>query len=418
MRRFKLLEPWQKNLWAGVAIQILSLLAFQAGAVLVPYYIQDMGITDIKQVAAWTAAWQSVGAITFAIFTPIWGAMGDRFGRKPNLIRASAATAVMMALTGFVKVPWQLLALRAVQGMLTGTPAAATALIAVGTPRNQLAYALGLLQTAFFIGMSLGPMVGGYIGDAVGFRPTFIISSIVVLIGLYIVLKFTSEPEESTAVKQAARNANMLRSFRDLLGVRSLAILVVLTVVINLTGSILSPAMPIYIQQLIPLDKTPASVAGTVFGAGAMAAAVSAVVVGKLSDRVGRRRAMLVCSAGVALLFVPQGLAPTAAFLGVFVAMQGLFRGGLGPNLSAMVVASVSKDKTGSALGLSSSAASIGFAVGPMLGAAIMATASTRMVFFVAAAMFALVTLVAAWATREPHAGASAEHEDIKLPSC
>ena len=78
MKRFARLEPWQKNLWASVAIQVLSLLAFQAGAVLVPYYIQDLGITDIKQVATWTGAWQSVGAVSFAIFTPIWGALGDR----------------------------------------------------------------------------------------------------------------------------------------------------------------------------------------------------------------------------------------------------------------------------------------------------------------------------------------------------
>lgn len=413
MKRFHHLEPWQRNLWASVAIQILSLLAFQAGAVLVPYYIQDLGITDIKQVATWTGAWQSVGAVSFAIFTPIWGAMGDRYGRKPNLIRASAATALMMGLTGLVKAPWQLLALRALQGMLTGTPAAATALVAVGTPQKQLGYALGLLQTAFFIGMSLGPMVGGYVGDAVGFRPTFFLSSLIVLIGLFIVVKFTHEPEESHEVRQAARQTNMLRSFRELLGVPLLMTLTVLTVVINLTGSILSPAMPIFIQQLIPPDRTPASVAGTVFGAGAMAAAVSAMVVGKLSARIGHRRAVLLCSAGVTLLYVPQGLAPTATFLGVFAAMQGLFRGGLGPNLSAMVVSSVSKNKTGSALGLNSSAASVGFAVGPMLGAAIMAATSTRMVFFVAAGLFALVTSAAALLARRPDSEPLPEAESV-----
>lgn len=415
MKRFAQLEPWQKNLWASVVIQILNLLAFQAGAVLVPYYFQDLGITDIKQVATWTGAWQSVGAVSFAIFTPIWGAMGDRYGRKPNLVRASVATAVMLALTGLVNAPWQLLVLRVLQGMLTGTPAAATALVAVGTPQKQLAYALGLLQTAFFIGMSLGPMVGGYIGDAVGFRSTFFISAIVVLIGLFIVIKFIHEPEESHEVKQAARQTNILHSFRELLGVPALAILTVLTVVINLTASILSPAMPIFIQQLIPPDKTPASVAGTVFGVGAMAAAVSAMVVGKLSARIGHSRALLICSAGVALLYVPQGLAPTATFLGVFSALQGLFRGGLGPNLSAMVVGSVSKDKTGSALGLNSSASSVGFAVGPMLGAAIMASTSTRMVFFVAAALFGLVTLAAGLLTRQADVGSPSESASVAL---
>ena len=60
------LEPWQKNLAASVLIQVLSLLAFQAGAVLVPYLSQDLGVTDLKAAAAWTGAWQSVGAAIFA----------------------------------------------------------------------------------------------------------------------------------------------------------------------------------------------------------------------------------------------------------------------------------------------------------------------------------------------------------------
>ncbi len=387
------LEPWQKNLAASVLIQVLSLLAFQAGAVLVPYFIQDLGVTDLKAAAAWTGAWQSVGAAVFAIFTPIWGAISDRYGRRPNLLRAAAATAIMLAINGLVRAPWQLLVVRALQGMFTGTPAAATALVAVGTPKKHLAFALGLLQTSFFIGMSIGPMVGGYLGDAFGFRTTYYIAAAIVAVSFIVALKFTVEPEESAATRERAQKENALVAFRDLLRIPALMGLIVLTVIINLTGSILSPAMPIFIQEIIPPDRSPASIAGNVFGASALTAAISAVIAGKISDRIGHRKTLLLSTVGITLLYVPQGLAPTATALGVFAALQGLFRGGLGPSMNALVVESSPRDKTGSALGLSSSAASVGFALGPMLGAAILAGTSTRAVFFVAAVLFAVVTL-------------------------
>lgn len=387
------LEPWQKNLGASVLIQVLSLLAFQAGAVLVPYFIQDLGVTDLKEVATWTGAWQSVGAAIFAVFTPIWGAISDRYGRRPNLLRAAAATAVMLAINGLIQAPWQLLVVRALQGMFTGTPAAATALVAASTPKKHLAFALGILQTSFFIGMSIGPMVGGYLGDAIGFRATFYVSAAIVLVSFLIAFKFTVESAESATPREHAQKESALAAFRGLLRIPTLMGLIALTVIINLTGSILSPAMPLFIQEIIPPDRSPASVAGNVFGASALAAAVSALIAGKVSDRIGHRKTVLLSTLGVTLLYIPQGLASTATALGVFAAMQGLFRGGLGPSMNAMIVESSPRDKTGSALGLASSAASIGFAVGPMLGAAILGAASTRAVFFVAAGLFAAVTL-------------------------
>ena len=144
------LVPWQRNLWVIVVVEVLAILAFQAGFILIPYYIQDMGITDVKQVSAWTGAYQSVGAIGFAVSTPLWGILGDRHGRKLMLAARHDRYAVVLGLTGLVRNPVQLLAVRALQGFFTGTPAAASALVATGTPKERMAFALGMVQTALF----------------------------------------------------------------------------------------------------------------------------------------------------------------------------------------------------------------------------------------------------------------------------
>jgi len=69
------LAPWQRNLWAIVVAEVMTLLSFQASFILIPYYLQDLGVHDVAQVAAWTGAYQSLGAIGFAIATPMLGAL-------------------------------------------------------------------------------------------------------------------------------------------------------------------------------------------------------------------------------------------------------------------------------------------------------------------------------------------------------
>jgi DHA1 family multidrug resistance protein-like MFS transporter len=334
-----------------------------------------------------------VGGIAFAIFTPIWGAVGDRYGRKLMLVRAMIATSIILCLMAFTRTPGQLMVLRFIQGCVTGTPAAASALVAMSAPKQRLAYSLGLLQTGLFVGNSLGPMIGGYIGDTWGFHATFFVSSAIVAAALVVVLVLVREPEAAQAAAAQARRESPLKSFGALLSSPAMLVLIGLGFIANATSSITGPVLPLYIQQLVGNQGRLASTAGTISGIVALAAAVSAMVVGRLSDRVGYRQALLLCSAGTALLFFPQAMAGTILALGVWLTAQGLFRGGLGPNISAMVVARAPQEKTGAALGLSSSAASAGFAVGPMLGAAVLAMSDIRSVYVVAGVTFTLVTL-------------------------
>lgn len=394
--RLARLPLWQSNLIAISIAQVLTILAFQASIILIPYYVQEMGMTDMAQVGAWTGLYQSLGSIGFAVFTPIWGALGDRHGRKVMLVRAIIGTTVMLFLMGFARTPTQLLVLRVIQGCVTGTPAAASALLATSSPKNRLAYSLGLQQTALFVGMSLGPMIGGYIADLVSYRATFFVSSAIVLVALVLVVSMVREPEETAANMAQARQRSTLGGFRQLLGRPALVALIGTSLAVNLTFGLLGPVMPLFIQQLAVNQDRLASTAGTVMGVSAISAAISALVVGRLSDRIGNRKVLLACSAGATVLYVPQALARSVVGLGAALGLQGFFRGGIAPNINAMVVRSVPKEQIGSALGLSSSAGSIGFAVGPLIGAALLAASSARDVFWAAGAIFAVVTLVLA----------------------
>jgi MFS family permease len=88
--------------------------------------------------------------------------------------------------------------LRTLQGAITGTVAAATVLVASTIPREEAGYGLGLLQTAVFIGSSVGPMLGGIISDIADLRTTFFITSGLLAAGSFIIICFVHEDFDET----------------------------------------------------------------------------------------------------------------------------------------------------------------------------------------------------------------------------
>ncbi|MHB0856347.1 MAG: MFS transporter [Anaerolineae bacterium] len=391
-RIFRQLDPWQRNLWALVVTELLTITAFQAGYILIPYYIQQMGITEISEVAAWTGAYQSIGSVAFAIATPIWGVLGDRFGRKLMLVRSMIATFLVLALMGLAQTPGQLIALRVIQGAFTGTVAAATTLAAATAPRARLAYSLGLIQTSVLVGASLGPMLGGFVGDLFGYRYAFIAAAVIVALSTLLMVRAVHEPKhESTAAKQAAQG-NALGAFRAVLTAPRVGVLAIITFAINLTFGLMGPVLPLFVQQLVEDPSRVASAAGTISGVTAITAAAAALSIGRVSDSIGHRRTLLACVGGMSLFYLPLAIVRSTVMLGVVRGVHGLFQGGISPSTSAMVVRQARPDNMGAALGISSSAASVGAAIGPMLGALLMATSSPQAVFLISAGIFAIIT--------------------------
>src|SRR2546427_2367642 len=119
-----------------------------------------------------------------AVASPIWGVLGDRFGRKPMLIRSMVGGAITVGVIFFVRTPLQLVILRFLQGATSGTVAAATALVAAETPRNRVGWALGVVTSAVALGSAIGPVVGGLAAAAFGLRLVFLGGGILLLIAM------------------------------------------------------------------------------------------------------------------------------------------------------------------------------------------------------------------------------------------
>src|SRR4030088_115953 len=177
------LETWEKTAWIASATQLFTLIGFGLGLPFLPMYVQSLGVTERAQVAIWSGVISGSAALTMAVLAPVWGVLADRYGRKPMLVRSMRGGAVVIAAMGFVGDVWQLLAVRLVQGGVTGSQAAAAALVAAATPAHQVGFALGLVGTAVQIGNTVGPAIGGAPLGRLGFRGSFLLGGILLLIG-------------------------------------------------------------------------------------------------------------------------------------------------------------------------------------------------------------------------------------------
>lgn len=386
---------WQRNLWAIWFAEFASIIGFSSVLPILPFYVQELGVTSPDAVKFWSGVIFSAHAVTMAVMAPIWGSLADRYGRKPMVERAMFGGALVIGLMTLARSAPQLALLRAFQGMLTGTVAAANTLVASTAPRERVGYAMGLLQMAIYLGSSVGPLLGGFIADQWGFHATFLTTSALLLAGgLMVVFRVHedfSPPPRSGESAGTTIWSNLRLVFSSLplvsvLGVRFL---------MRLAARALSPMMPLIVQSLAPAGAA-ATLSGLVQGVNSAAGAAGSVLLGRLSDRRGERWVLLLCALGSAALHIPQYFVRDVSTLILLQAGSGFVMGGTITALSATLAALAPSGRQGTVYGMESTIVSVANAVGPMLSTALALIGGLRMPFLGAATLFALAGLVTA----------------------
>jgi len=172
---------WRRNLLLVGGSQFLSMMAFTFAFPFIPFYMQELGVTDPIKLKLCISAFAAAAPISLAIFAPIWGAVGDRYGRKLMLLRANWGAVFFLTLMGLADSVVMLIVVRTIQGVLTGTMTAAQTLVAAHTPRERSGLALGTLSAGVFSGSMAGSMLGGVFADAFGYRHAFFASAVIMV---------------------------------------------------------------------------------------------------------------------------------------------------------------------------------------------------------------------------------------------
>ena len=381
--------------------ELIAIAGFTVVLPFLPYYVQELGVTDPTQVAIWSGLVFTGHGITMAVFAPIWGSLADRYGRKLMVERAMFGGALVLGAMGFVSNVQQLALLRTLQGAITGTIPAATTLVASSAPRRKSGYALGLLQMAIYIGASAGPLLGGLIADTLGYRAAFWVTAALLFIaGVCVFFLVEERGKSSQRGKGSPTGGSGLGSVEGLwqglaLVLRSRPLLVMfgIRLTTRLGSGILSPMLPLFVQALMSDAKRVASITGLISGVGAATSALGAVALGRVGDRIGHRRVMVACTVGAAALHAPQFFVTTPTQLLILQGAAGVALGGILASLSAILANLAPEGRQGVVYGIDTSAVSTARAIAPMIGAAIAASLGLRFIFLCVAAIFALSAL-------------------------
>jgi len=297
-------EKWKRNLFILYVGQFLAMASMSCVTPFLPLYLQQMGVTDHDEVLLWSGLIFSANMVTAFIFSPIWGRLADRHGRKVMLIRSGLGMAITVTLLGFATSPVHLLLLRLVNGMISGFSPAAVALIATNTPKERSGYALGTLHSGTVAGTICGPLIGGFMADILGFSAVFFYLGCSIFIATLIVIFGVREnfvKKETTEQKTDFR-----QDFKKIVSRKPIGPLFVSAAMIRaaMTGAL--PLIPLYVQQLATSQENVVVLAGATSAAMGLANMIFAPQLGKLGDKYGSHRIFLFSVFGAVLFSIPQ----------------------------------------------------------------------------------------------------------------
>lgn len=395
-------EQWQRNLIGVVIAAFVSILGFNLVFPFLPLYIQTLGAYTAGEAALWTGLISLGTGVVGAVAALVWGQLADRHGRRPMLLRATAGAAAGLALMGLAGNVWHLFAGRMLFSALAGTVPAANPLIAAHTPPQHLGTAMGALQSSVFLSNTLGPLIGGGLAAAVGYRASFLLTA-----GLYIasalpVLLLVRERFVRPAVVRGlteAMRADVAATWRE----RQIRF-PILAALLALCGANLAiPVISLLVADITSAEHTEA-LAGVAFFAMGLASAAAALLVGRLVNRFGYRGLLRVTAPLAVLIYLGLWAAPGYAALVALLGALGAVQGMQVPALNALIASRAPRERAGAIFGVVSSVNSIAFSGGPFLGGALARAFGLRAVFPVAALLLLAMMAVNGKATEAPAA--------------
>jgi MFS transporter, DHA1 family, tetracycline resistance protein len=308
-------------------IVFIDLLGFGMVIPVMALYAERLGAPESQ------IGWLMTGysAMQF-VFTPIWGRLSDRYGRRPLLLLSIAMTAVGFLVYALAPDFRWLLASRLFAGAATANIAIAQAYIADVTPPEGRARGMGIIGAAFGLGFILGPAIGGFLSSVSLAAPGYAAAALAAVNGVaaFFILP---EPAQHAALRRARLPALLDELRRP--GIRRLIVIYLLAI---LAFSGMEATFALLAAHRFGLDQRHVSYVFAFIGV--VVTVVQGGLIGRLSRRFGER-VLLVAGLvlqGLGLVALPYASGLGATLLGAFP--RGLAES-LGPGLAGMLAASL-----------------------------------------------------------------------------
>ncbi|MBO0959833.1 MFS transporter [Neobacillus sp. MM2021_6] len=354
-------------------------------------YIESFGDFSEKYVQHWSGLTFAITFVSAFLFSPIWGRIGDRYGRKRILIFCGLGMALSIFLMGYVHSVWQLFLLRFFMGFFSGFIPMSQAFISTQTPKQIAGRVLGTLQTGSITGSLLGPMLGGILADSLGYSTTFKWTSISIFISALLVIA-TKEflLEAKTGAKTHYSSKEVLKHIT-----RNPVLLTVLLIsaLVQIAHFSIQPILSLFVSDL----HGPVNVAfysGIAFSAAGLGNLMMSRRWGKIADKVGYVKILVILLFLAGIFYLP-GAAVTNFWQLVLIRFTlGVTIGGIIPVRIAYIRQEAPIAMQGEVLGYNTSLRFLGNIFGPMLGGFISGSFGFSAVFISTSALLIISGII------------------------
>ena len=383
---------WRRNVIISAIGALTTIVGMTLLLPVLPIFIAEIGVSGEKNIAGWSGIAYAATFFSAALVAPLWGKLGDYYGRKLMLVRAALGMAIAIGLMGFVANIWQLVGLRLLTGLAGGYASGATILAATQAPKEKTGWALGVISSAVMAGSFVGPMIGGILPQYIGIRYCFLVVGSVIFLTFILTLVFI---REDRVLFSKRRNTEAKISIWQIdVFNKPIGFILITGALITFANLSIEPVITIYIGTLHVEPAHLTFWAGLVMSLTALGSAFSSIYLGKLADRIGHWHVLIASMVGCICLLLPQAFVTAAWQLALLRFILGFFLGGLIPCVTAIIRQNVPSHAIGAILGLSVSVQYIGQVLGPICGGFVSGWFGVPSVFFMTAIIMLLALLL------------------------
>jgi DHA1 family multidrug resistance protein-like MFS transporter len=329
-----------------------------------PLYLPRIGVRP-EEVTLWTGIIASVSGILGLPFLPFWGALADRYARKPVIVRSFVVhllTTLACAAAGNV---WIFLLGRTISSLALGNSGLMLTTLAERAPSNRQGLAFSIMSSAGPIGVFIGPLVGGPIVDHQGLPTLLLIDGCLFLI---VVLGLTfGYRDDFKGTDRGSLLRMALDSIKIILRSDRLKALFPALFLLFAGWMMALTYVPVAVSKLYQ-GQDQGTMVGLVLGAGGFVALFVGPLVGLLADRFGHWRVLLIGSGLAVFLWPLPGLVVgLLAFVAAWAAINGLTSGVFSISFNVLS-SSTSSEVRGRVMSFAYLPVNVGIILGPSIG--------------------------------------------------
>lgn len=375
---------WKTNLYAMWASQFLVNMGFGLAMSFIPYFLEEIATLTENQLSLYTGLSSTIPSAAMAIASPFWGNMSDRYGRKKMLMRALIFGTITLVMIGSSKTIWFFLFARAFQGFFTGSVPAAMALISANTPDREMTKALGFMTSSTFLGYAMGPLIGGFICEWIGYAGCFYAGAVVNTLGLLLVV-FLIKEIPGTYGLELVQQRKAKKAAGEKTGVLSTGIIMILVTMLcmRLARTVFGPFLAIFVREVLGTMDGATRMIGIINLVTCVATGTASITLARLGDKYDKFKyagflTVLTLITSI-IMGMPLGIWAFIAFYGLFY----FFVGGIEPVLTSAASEIVDAGSRGVLFGLLNTMSSLGMMCSPLIGSAVSVAFGVRNIIFV-----------------------------------